>query len=525
MDANAEDEQMKATECLIEEIYALRGVSGKDVEAALIEGISDPCPAIRRAAVEVLGETFDPKFEAIQRALLTDEDEGVREIAVRNLRLLEKGICIVARPSIEDCLEDLTATHSHIRERALQALGGVTDDLVVEKAVAILKGDSSQWCRFSAADFLEGVHTAEVVEAYFAVLGEESIGGYVAHRLAKRGDSGIDDYLFETLVHGEGVLRYNVACGVGSGSDIKTIPILSSLLTASDEKLAEAAGHSLSRLCARYREESGSSAQHGFLAPSMWDSLRPALMEASMAENIQIREVALDLLCHMHLEAAAPLVREALRTYVGRLASTSAADPQGYDREWDIIASAVRTLKLSESAEWLWPVLRTEDPQIRAEAAGLMHELGDERGRTELELLLKNQDFTVRAQAAMALLRQGDSGVWDVLADLLRKRLDDDWYLKRDILETLNKTDRVRAISLFIEILENPGVYELEDEEFGWIITRLGESGATGTVETLRKWRHRVLSNCDGDVVDEAIAAIQGAPSPRCAGGSVTAHS
>lgn len=495
------DEQLEEMESQIEGIYALRGAGGRDVEAVLIEGVADASPAIRKAALEVLGELFDPRFEAALRNALADEDDDVRAIAARSLRLLENGVHLSARPSVEECLNDLDSPRCHVREQALQALKGISDDRVVEKAVVILKGDNSKWCRISAAGLLEGIHTKEVVEAQFAVLGEDLIGELVAHQLARRSEESIDKRLLEHLMHGKGILRLNVASGVGSGRDMRACPFLATLVNATDERTAEAAIISLSRLYHRQCQEP--------LAPATFEFLVPVLENASRAASIRIKAPALELLCHLNREIAAPLAREAILSYSNRLQSGDDS-PLGYDSEWGMIDSALRILNLPGSSSWLWPLLNTEDLQIRTNAASLMLDLGDERGRAELEELLEAPDLTVRAQAAMALVRSGDSDVWDLLAALLPKSLDNSWRIKIDILEALTKSDESRAVPLFIDILEKPDLYQLEDEDFGWVITQLGKFGSAGAVETLGKWRHRNLINCDEHLVEKALAAIQG---------------
>ncbi len=206
------------------------GASSQEIEpagrlAALIGSMNDPDPAVRQAAVRMVGEAKDKAaLPALSTVLEKDLDEDVRLAALGSLLVIGDAHAVTAYAK---ALKDES---EKVRMSAAEALSGLWDEAALKGLVDALGSDPSPKVRRSAA----------------AALGNPGImGRYAAHKWEKAAD--ISYALIRALRDDESQeVRATAASELGKFTDEKIIePLLTAVERDKSQAVRAAAAESL----------------------------------------------------------------------------------------------------------------------------------------------------------------------------------------------------------------------------------------------------------------------------------------
>jgi len=147
---------------------AVLALGGGEVEERALTAARSPSPAVRRGALQILGQFRYPRGLDLLLAAALDPDERIREAAVQGL------------PSWEDerAFEQLLAVAGHTSPRtraaAMRALSRKPRD---PRAIATLQrglGDPDPWVRYHACQALGGLEEHAAADAMAALLHDEA---------------------------------------------------------------------------------------------------------------------------------------------------------------------------------------------------------------------------------------------------------------------------------------------------------------------------------------------------------------
>lgn len=235
-------------------------------------------------------------------------------------------------------------------------------------------------------------------------------------------------------------------------------------------------------------------------------------MKSASDENREIRGKSLELLSEIDKPQAGPVVTAALEEFIQYALSNDYKEKIDYwDFDWfqSCLHAAVITLGDKSFCEPLRRLLSAKSWYVKIDAVGTLLELGDESGVCVLMDALDNADWIIRVIAAENLLRLGDRCAWDVLVKALVDDVDDLWFIKKGIIDSMADSGDTRAFDLFVDILNNVDNYSIYDEAIARILTWLGNSGDTRAIGPIRKWRHKELINCDDDLAEMALKSLE----------------
>lgn len=376
-------------------------------------------PEVRAAAVSALGLIADHTAAEALFVAARDSETIVREAAVRSLSAL--GI------SVEKVSPDLSSSNWQVRAAAVTTLARLGDRSALPLILSALRDPD------------------------FRVRSE------AARTLGALGDSSATDALSSALSDQSADVRVEATFALGRIKDSRALGPLTSLLSDRDPRVSLAAAESLARLhdprATRVLIESLSSADWRVRSRATQVLARVAgegqldqavgPLAASLADKDPVvRYYAAEALTGIGARAIPALI-EALRSH------------RDSDRDraarvlWRIGAPAVDSLIA---------VLQDKNatPEMRAASARALGMIGDKRSIKGLALLLKDERYFVRQQAALALGQMGEPAV-----DLLLEMATSSTPATREAaIEALGSTSSTRAVNRVIDALSdsNPNV-------------------------------------------------------------------
>ena len=407
---------------------------------ALISASRAPEPEVRVAAITSLGSIGDHAAAEPLFVSARDEDRLVRDAAIRSLAAL--GI------SVDRVAADLSAPNWQIRVAALSMLARLGDRSAVPLVVTALK-DPDLRVRAEAA---------------------RTAGAF--------GDQRALDPLIKALGDPAAEVRLEATFALGSIKDARSIGPLTGLLNDRDPQVSLAAAESLARM----REPKATR----------------VLIVSLSAEDSRVRSRAAQVLARVSgegplLEAVRPLAQAlrdrdpVVRYHVAEalIAQGAVAVPPVVDilrspREGDRERAARVLSRIgAPSVDSLIGVLQEKgtEPEMRASAAYALGVIGDKRAISSLTLLLRDERYFVRQQAARALSQMGEAAL-----DQLFEMADSSTASTREVaIEALGSSgSSTRAIDRVVGALadSNPNVRAAA-------VRALGESGSERAVAPL----------------------------------------
>lgn len=183
----------------------------------------------------------------------------------------------------------------------------------------------------------------------------------------------------------------------------------------------------------------------------------------------------------------------------------------GWDFDYfrDILLEAIIKLNDQTFCDALVCFFDVKHQGLRVSAAATMLRLGDKRGICILVDALNAEVWAVRVKAAEVLMEHGDQRGWDILVKALAEDVEDDWFVKNGIVKTLANFDGKQAVNPLIDFLNNSDTCCFDHMLIGDVITCLAVLGDGRAIEPIRKWQYRELFNCDEDIVEKAIFALE----------------
>ena len=412
MDAltNARDLQVR-----VKSAEALGSLRDRRAVDALVTATRSSEPQIRAAAVTALGMIADHTAADTLFASTRDSEPPVREAAVRSLSAL--GI------SVEKVASDLSSPNWQVRSAAVTTFARLGDPSAVPSIINALK-DSDSRVRSEAARTLGVFNTSSATEALISALRDPSAD-----------------------------VRVEATISLGHQKDSRGLAPLTSLLTDRDARVSLAAAESLARL------------QDPRATRVLIDSLsNPDWRVRSRATQVLARiagEGSLDQAVTPLTAALAdkdPVVRyyaaEAL-VGIGAKAVPVLIEAFRANRESDRDRAARVLWHIGAPAvDPLIAVLQDKNstPEMRAASARTLGMIGDKRAIKALTLVLRDERYFVRQQAAFALGQMGDSAV--VL--LLEMAGSSAPSTREAAIEALGSTNSTRATDRVIEALTDP---------------------------------------------------------------------
>ena len=406
---------------------------------SLMTAAQAPEIEVRTAAVTALGLIADHAAAETLFIAARDNEPAVRGAAVRSLSAL--GI------SVEKVSSDLSSSNWQIRVAAVTTFGRLGDPNAVPLIITALK-DTDSRVRSEAARTLGGFSTPTATDSLIGALRDQSAD-----------------------------VRVEATFALGRTKDSRALVPLTSLLTDRDARVSLAAAESLARLqdprATRVLIESLSSADWRVRSRATQVLARVA-GEGSLEQAIGPLAIA--------LADKDPVVRyyasEAL-TGIGGKAVPALIEALRAHRESDRDRAARVLWRIgAPSVDPLLAVLqdRSSTPEMRAASARTLGIIGDKRAIKGLALVLKDERYFVRQQAAIALGQMGDSAV-----GLLLEMAGSSTPTTREAaIEALGSTSSTRALERVIEALSdsNPNVRSAA-------VRALGESSSERAVPHL----------------------------------------
>lgn len=418
---------------------ALGALRDRRAVESLVNTSHAPEPEVRAAAVTALGLIADHTAAEALFLAARDNEATVREAAVRSLSAL--GI------SVEKVSPDLSSSNWQVRAAAVTTLARLGDRSAVPMIIFALR-DSDSRVRSEAARTLGALGDPRATDALTGALSDQSAD-----------------------------VRIEVTFALGRIKDSRAVGPLTSLLSDRDPRVSLAAAESLARLhdprATRVLIDSLSSADWRVRSRATQVLARVA-GEGSLDQAIGPLAAALadkdPVVRYYAAEALAGIGAKAVPALIEGLRSHRDSDRDRAARVlWRIGAPAV---------DPLMAVLqdRSSTPEIRAASARTLGMIGDKRSIKGLALLLKDDRYFVRQQAALALGQMGEPAV-----DLLLEMASSSTPATREAaIEALGSTSSTRAVNRVIESLSdsNPNVRSAA-------VRALGESSSERAVPHL----------------------------------------
>ncbi|MFN4180209.1 MAG: HEAT repeat domain-containing protein [Armatimonadota bacterium] len=395
----------KVVEVRAAALEALAGPGGRDappflqeVLPYLVEGLSDPNPQIRQAAVNGLVKLGQWSLQAIAKV----QEEGP-EIAKKEAEKAYREICEGFRKDLRENSDRLIRRDMarYIGElRYAKATADLIDKLQkdpdpeVRSACAYALGNiGSKFATFPLREVMENEREEMPVRLAAAValgqMGNEQGIKFLIDQL-KSSDEKVraaavealrtigkpaTRLLVEAAQSKDSLQRWGAVAALGETGDPKAVPILLRALRDEDENIRAVAAASLGKL--RYRRA----------APQLVKAL------ADKSERVQAHaEWALENIG----KEAIPAIMEGAKSPATRL------------RSFRLLGR----LKAEQSVPLLIDGLNDRKPEIRAIAAWALGEIGDQRAIPALQRALDDKETEVRREAVVAL---GKLGAGDVL--------------------------------------------------------------------------------------------------------------
>jgi len=345
---------------------------------------------VRLAAAIALGKLGDQAAVDYLVQALTKEEDALRVPAARALGEIGEQ----AAPRL---LSALRRPEETVRWGAAQALG-YTGGAGVAKALRQALNDQSPQVRAAAALSLGRLRDREAVELLVQHLGDEdrTVRWCAAWALEELGAATVT-YLLAAWEEG-GLTAYTVAL-LGRIGHPQASTVLQAALRTSP---------------ARVRREAAWALSHLEGTPSL-----PALVEALQDPNPATRREAAWALARTGLppapppsgvpeEEVSPVEREAVEALTRRAVAEALLRCTVGDEDEAVRQAAALALERipvapGDLVEQLIAALRHEDPQLRAQVARRLGELGDLRAATALRTALRDEDEAVRTAAEWAL--------------------------------------------------------------------------------------------------------------------------
>ena len=398
---------------------ALGALRDRRAVDSLVSTSRDPEPEVRAAAVNALGLIADHTAAEALFVAARDGETIVREAAVRSLSAL--GI------SVEKVSPDLSSSNWQVRAAAVTTLARLGDRSALPLILASLKDPDSR------------------------------VRSEAARTLGALGDSKATDALSSALSDQSADVRVEATFALGRIKDSRALGPLTSLLSDRDPRVSLVAVESLARLhdprATRVLIESLSNADWRVRSRATQVLARVAgegqldqavgPLAASLADKDPVvRYYAAEALTGIGARAIPALI-EALRSH------------RDSDRDrasrvlWRIGAPAVDSLIA---------VLQDKSatPEMRAASARTLGMIGDKRSIKGLALLLKDERYFVRQQAALALGQMGEPAL-DLLLEMAASSAP---ATREAAIEALGSTSSTRAVNRVIDALSdsNPTV-------------------------------------------------------------------
>ncbi len=295
----------------------------------------------------------------------------------------------------------------------------------VKQLVAVLKSDASQKEKADACRELARIGTKDAVAPLAALLPDEKLSHMARYALEPIPDSSVDKALREAAGKLQGRLLVGVIGSIGVRRDAKAVKLLSKLLHAPDNDVAQAAARSLGSIgnaaaakallnalpgvsptnqlafcegllrCAERQSAQGSRK----LALTIYDRLR-----ATQTPH-QVRTAALRGAILTRQKDGLPLLQESLR-----------------GSDFGLFAAALRTAQEMPGTA-VTQVLVTELPTLAAERQVMVIQTlarrADAAALPALFAIARSGDKTVRLTAVRALAQFGNASALPVLVELL----------------------------------------------------------------------------------------------------------
>ncbi len=509
------NDEQKAIDARIEVIYELRGIEYSASEELLLDAISDPNPQIRIAGLTVLSEYCNDNHLLLFENALNDGNEAVRRFAGEYLQTYRKhirnGSVIKTKLSVSDCIKALATPKG--RERAIEDLMGVTDPQIIEPLLIIMKNDDySFYCRTKAMDVLANIDCPELLEEFYSILGDEIVGTTAAYNLSYKSDPAARGLLRSAFYSDDRVAKLSAArCVICIDNGV--LQEFCQMLKNSDLEYRKVAVDRISSLLfSRWHGGEQECPKNFDISDESIRLVIAALKTAAKDENKEIRGKAIESLCLIDKIQGAPILMEALEGFIHIALDEHCqvkADP--WDCDW-FQNSLHHAIDILGDKSFCEPLIRLFDSKcwdVKLDAANSLLRLGDNRAIGLLEEALYHEDWKVRTEAACILYAHGDNRMWDMLIKTLSEVAEDNSFIKSGIIDILAKSGDLRTVDVLCNILNNSGTYYLDDMDIGRIITCLGGLGDPRAIEAIKKWHYKELVNCDDDVVEKALKAIE----------------
>jgi HEAT repeat protein len=429
----------KETQVRVKAAEALGALRDRRAVESLMTAARAPETQLRAAAVTALGVIADHVAAEALFIAARDNEPNVREAAVRSLSAL--GI------SVEKVSSDLSSLNWQVRAAAVSTLGRLGDLGAVPSIISALK-DSDSRVRSEAARTLGAFSTPSATDALINALRDQSAD-----------------------------VRVEATFALGRMKDSRALVPLTSLLTDRDPRVSLAAAESLARL----QDPRATRVLIDSLSSADWRvRSRATQVLARVATEGSLDQAVVPLAAA--LVDKDPVVRyyaaEAL-TGIGAKAVPALIETLRAHRENDRDRAARVLWRIGVPAvDPLLAVLQDKNstPEMRAASARTLGIIGDTRAIKALALVLKDERYFVRQQAAIALGQIGDSAV----GLLLEMASSSTPSTREAAIEALGVIGSTRALDRVIEALSdsNPNVRSAA-------VRALGESSSERAVPHL----------------------------------------
>ncbi|MGA9771432.1 MAG: HEAT repeat domain-containing protein [Blastocatellia bacterium] len=425
---------------------------------ALIAAAGAPEKDVRLAAVNSLGLIGDHTSAEALFVAAKDTDQGVRDAAVQSLAAM--GV------SVERLSTDITNPNWQTRVAAITTFARLGDPKATPLLIRALK-DSDNRVRAESARTLGQIADPRALDALISSLNDASAD-----------------------------VRVESTYALGRLKDTRAVAPLTTLLNDRDTRVSLAAAESLAR---------------------MQDPRAIRVLVGSLSEpDWRVRARAAQVLAHVSADAAVeqavaplakgitdkdPIVRyyaaEAL-TGIGAKAVLPLIEILRSQRESDRARASRVLWRIGPPAvEGLIAVVQDKNaaPESRAAAAHALGVIADPRAIKSLTLLLKDERYFVRQQAAFALGQMGEGAI----VQLLESANSSTPAIRESAIEALGSFKAPRAIDKLIEALSdsNPSVRSAA-------VKALGETQSPAAVTPLLS----LLRDESGALKSQAAAAL-----------------
>ena len=431
---NAKEAQVR-----VKAAEALGSLRDRRAVDPLVTASRAPESQVRVAAVAALGLIADHTGAEALFVAARDNEALVRQAAVHSLSAL--GI------SIEKVSPDLSSSNWQVRAAGVTTLARLGDPNAVPLIVAALK-DRDARVRSEAARTLGLFGTTSATEALIGALHDQSAD-----------------------------VRIEATFSLGMMKDSRALAPLTSLLTDRDPRVSLAAAESLARL----KDPRATRVLIDSLSSEDWrvrsratQVLSRVAAEGSLDQAVGPLAAALvdkdPVVRYYAAEALTGIGAKAVPALLEGLRARRESDRDRAARVlWRIGAPAVDPLLI---------VLQDKGstPETRAASARTLGMIGDRRAIKGLAVVLKDERYFVRQQAAIALGQMGDAAV-----SLLLEMANSSTPTTREAaIEALGATNSSRAVERVIEALSDSNTNVRSAA-----VRALGDSSSEGAVPHL----------------------------------------